>query len=71
MDSIVVIIVLLLIVYAIHNEGFKAGKRLGSRKGYGVGYDRGRRSKSGCLVVVVAACLALAGATIAVAKVLF
>ena len=66
MEAIVVIIILLLIAGAI----FKAGKRLGSRKGYGVGFARGRRSKSGCLVVVMAAGLALAGATVAVAKVL-
>jgi hypothetical protein len=50
--TIFVIVVILVIIGWIYNAGHKSGKREGSRKGYGVGFDRGRRSKSGCLVVL-------------------
>jgi hypothetical protein len=36
--------------FAIYQAIYMAGKRDGSRKGYGVGFDRGRKSgKGGCL----------------------
>ena len=48
---------LILLVFAawVFNVAFMAGKREGSRKGYGVGFSRGRRSRgqTGCLVVMV------------------
>ena len=67
--EIIGLIVLGVILLAVYNAGFGSGKRLGSRKGYGVGFDRGRRAhgSSGCLVVVIAglAC-ALAATALAV-----
>lgn len=46
-------IVLIIVALAIWNAAYKSGKREGSRKGYGVGFNRGRRSKpsTGCLVL--------------------
>ncbi len=54
--GIVGLLVLAFVLFAIYNAGFKSGKQLGSRKGYGVGFDRGRRGRnsSGCLVFVLA-----------------
>jgi hypothetical protein len=62
--TIVVIVVVLVIAAWIYNAGHKSGKRLGSRKGYGVGFDRGKRSRGqkGCLVIIVI-CGLLAAAT--------
>ena len=53
------------ILVGIYNAGFGSGKRLGSRKGYGVGFDRGRRAhnSSGCLVVVLAGLVCALAAT--------
>jgi hypothetical protein len=64
--EIIGLIVLGIILLGVYNAGFSSGKRLGSRKGYGVGFDRGRRghNSSGCLVVVLAglACAVAAAA---------
>ena len=51
LEAIIFIGVLVAIAYII----YKSGKREGSRKGYGVGFDRGRKSKgqSGCLLVII------------------
>ena len=67
METVVVIVVILAIVGWVYAVGHKAGKREGSRKGYGVGFDRGRRtrSKSGCLIIVAG--LALAAGSLAIA----
>ena len=44
--------------------GYRAGKREGSRKAYGVGWERGRQAaqtgQSGCLVAFLAVALAVA-----------
>lgn len=50
------LIVIVVIVIVVYNTAHRAGKRLGSRKAYGVGYARGKRSKSqsGCVVVLLA-----------------
>lgn len=55
---VVIVVVLLLVWGAAHRQG----KREGSRKGYGVGFDRGRRSKgkNGCLVILASAVATLA-----------
>lgn len=52
MDACSGLFILGLIVAAIYAWGHTAGKREGSRKGYGVGFDRGRRGRegSGCFV---------------------
>ncbi len=56
-------IILIVIALFIWGAGYKAGKREGSRKAYGVGYARGRRaSGAGCLLV-----LAMAGSVVALA----
>ena len=55
------------IVLVIFGSIFNAGKREGSRKGYGVGFDRGRRSKSGCLVIIATTGFAVAAASAALA----
>lgn len=49
------IIFLIVIAIIIYNSAYASGKREGSRKGYGVGFDRGRRSKSksGCVVILM------------------
>jgi hypothetical protein len=67
--TIIVIVVILVIVGWIYNAGHKSGKREGSIKVYGVGFDRGRRSKgqSGCLVVLLVLGLALAASAAALA----
>lgn len=52
----------------LYDMAYQSGKREGSRKGYGVGFDHGRRSRtqSGCMIiVVVAALIAIAGIAIA------
>lgn len=50
------VIVLGIILVSVYNAGFGSGKRLGSWKGYGVGFHRGRRAHNSrsCLVVVLA-----------------
>lgn len=50
------------IVFFVYKSAFAAGNRLGSSKGYGVGFDRGRRGRgaSGCLVIVTAGIASLA-----------
>ena len=64
--EIVGLIVLGVILVGVYNAGFGSGKRLGSRKGYGVGFDRGGRAhnSTGCLVAVLAglACTVTASA---------
>ena len=52
--ELVIIVAIIVFVYA-----YSAGKREGSRKGYGVGFSRGRRSGWGCLVVLVVGALAI------------
>jgi hypothetical protein len=59
------LLVILVIVAMVWKAAFSSGKRLGSRKGYGVGFDRGRRGRhdsSGCLVVFIVVGLALGAA---------
>jgi hypothetical protein len=50
-------LILVGVVIWIASAAFNAGKHEGSRKAYGVGFERGRRSRakaqSGCLLVVV------------------
>ena len=68
MEALVVMAIVAGIAWYGWSTAYASGKRAGSRKGYGVGYDRGRRSKNrnGCLVVLVAAgVLAAAGAALA------
>ena len=52
-------LILLGVVAWVVGAAFKAGKREGSRKAYGVGFARGRRAgakgQSGCLVVLLMA----------------
>ncbi|HOM19301.1 MAG TPA: hypothetical protein PK777_04455 [Thermoguttaceae bacterium] len=54
-------VILLLIAAWIWSAAYQAGKREGSRKGYGVGFEHGKRA--GCLVM-----LALAGTLLALAS---
>jgi hypothetical protein len=51
------------------SSAYAAGKREGSRKGYGVGFDRGRRAAGGwgCLLAALAFGLALAAAAASLA----
>ena len=52
-----VLLLLLGFAFWFAQAAYKSGKREGSRKGYGVGYDRGRRhssSNGGCLAIVLA-----------------
>ncbi|MCS7305037.1 MAG: hypothetical protein NZ602_08030 [Thermoguttaceae bacterium] len=61
-------LILLVIAAWIWNAAYKAGKREGSRKAYGVGYGRGlRASGGGCLLMLalVGTLLALAGTLLA------
>lgn len=46
------VIVAVCVIGWIWSAAFASGKRLGSRKAYGVGFDRGRRSRgrSGCFI---------------------
>jgi len=71
MDIIIIVGVVLLIVW-IYNAGYKGGKREGSRKGFGVGFDRGRRSKGGqgCLVVLMVGVLLILFSAVAIARTL-
>jgi hypothetical protein len=64
-EGLLLILVLAGFIGWIYENGYARGKRVGSRKGYGVGYSRGRRhaNPSGCLIVV-AVILGLGGATI-------
>jgi hypothetical protein len=70
MEGLLLILVLAWFVGWIYENGYARAKRVGSRKGYGVGYHRGRRhaDPSGCLLFV-AAILALGGATIVMAAI--
>jgi hypothetical protein len=70
----IAIVVLLVIAAALwslaHQSGYRGGKRDGSRKAYGVGFDRSRRSRSpaqgGCvLLFALLALLALVAAVLA------
>ena len=66
MEAIIAILVPLFIVGAIDNAGYKGRKREGSRKGFGVGYDRGRRAgNQGRLVMIALLGLALTATTVA------
>jgi hypothetical protein len=59
-----------IVVYAVYQSAFASGKRIGSRKGYGVGYSRGlrkSRKNEGCLVMIVAALIVVGTITVAVA----
>lgn len=58
--GVVVVLAVIGLAYNwIYNAGHRSGKREGSRKGYGVGFDRGRRSRGqgGCLSVLLIATL--------------
>lgn len=50
-----VALALIIVALFIFNAAYRAGKREGSRKGYGVGFDRGRRhrGKDGCPLTVL------------------
>ncbi len=64
------LIVIAIVCWVVYSFAYGAGKREGSRKGYGVGFDRGRRgrkSQSGCLIVLVVAGLGLGVTTVAFA----
>jgi hypothetical protein len=67
--TIIIIVVIIGIVGWVYNAGHKTGKREGSRKGYGVGFDRGRRSlggQNGCAIILAVGAAATIG-TIALA----
>lgn len=56
------------VIYAVYQSAFVSGKRIGSRKAYGVGYSRGlrkSRKNEGCLVIIVATLIVIG--TIAIA----
>ena len=54
MDPFVVVLIIGAVALWVYSTVFKSGKREGSRKGYGVGFDRGRKlSSSGCLIFMV------------------
>jgi hypothetical protein len=67
--EVLVVLVMLVGGFLIYGLAYKAGKREGSRKGYGVGFARGKRSAkpSGCALVVLCllAGLVLVGQAIA------
>jgi hypothetical protein len=67
--TVVGIGVFLVITGWIYNAGHKTGKREGSRKGYGVGLDRGRRTRgqAGCLTIFLVFGLLLAITAVALA----
>lgn len=68
LESIIALILILAVAGWLYNSGHKAGKREGSRKGYGVGFDRGSRSKkkqSGCMIVIVLGGLFASATTVA------
>lgn len=57
------LVVIGIVFVVFYSMGHQDGKRLGSRKGYGVGFDRGRRaSSSGCLILIVALGVAMGSA---------
>ena len=60
-------LILLGVVAWVVGAAFKAGKRKGSRKAYGVGFARGRRARakgqSGCLLLLMAFVTAAIAAT--------
>lgn len=47
------ILIVIFVAIVVYQSAFADGKRIGSRKGYGVGFDRGSRNKSGCLFAVI------------------
>ena len=64
MELLVVVVIVAAIGAWIYSSGHKSGKREGSRKGYGVGFDRGKKSRgngSGCLLVLAAGIMAAVG----------
>jgi hypothetical protein len=68
METIGGLIILGIVAFVIysagHGAGHKEGKRLGSRKAYGVGFSRGSRSHGGgggCLLFVTAGLGVIAG----------
>lgn len=52
MKTFIVVVLIVVGICWIYSTAFDSGKKLGSRKGYGVGYDRGRGS-GGCLFVLM------------------
>lgn len=55
MEGLLVILAVIgFFMSGLWQSAYMAGKREGSRKAYGVGYARGRRAQSGCLVVIAA-----------------
>jgi hypothetical protein len=64
-------VVILAIAGWLYSLGHKAGKREGSRKGYGVGFSRGRRSRaqSGCMIVLAVFGLIATATGVAVAHI--
>ncbi len=68
MDNLIGVLILLGLLSWICNSAYSSGKREGSRKGFGVGYARGRqrRPPSGCLIISIAiATLAISAGAIA------
>lgn len=64
------LLVIGILLYAVHQSAFASGKRIGSRKGYGVGYSRGSRNSrknDGCLTIIVAAFIVIGTIAVAVA----
>jgi hypothetical protein len=53
--ELLILLIIAAIGYFLYQSGFKSGKHLGSRKAYGVGYARGRKSngQNGCLIIFV------------------
>jgi hypothetical protein len=47
MEWVLLVIAVLCVMSWVWSQAYKEGKRIGSRKGYGVGFDRGRRSRTG------------------------
>ena len=58
MDTLIGMLIVLGAIAWVWNSAYSSGKREGSRKGYGVGYARGKRgrSQSDCFVATAVFC---------------
>lgn len=68
MEGFAGVIVVIFVAYFVYDLAYKRGKREGSKKGYGVGFDRGKKSTSGgCLVILLSFGVILFTGTIVIA----
>jgi hypothetical protein len=73
MGTIIIIIVIVVILLAVARwfwfAGHRQGKRMGSRKGFGVGFDRAKRlrGQQGCLGALMIVGLAVVASVAAMA----